>query len=184
MTQLCDIGLIGLEVMGQNLVLNMEEHGFRVAVWNRTVEKTTKFMDRHARGKQIEACVTPAELVGKLRSPRLVMLMVQAAPVDTVIEQLIPLLSPGDVIIDGGNSHFNDSQRRAERWRKKGCYSSGQGCPAVRRGRGEGRASCRAAVSRRGPWSGRSCRRSPPKWAPKAISLAAIGSGRTARATT
>lgn len=128
MTQLCDIGLIGLEVMGQNLVLNMEDHGYRVAVWNRTTEKTERFMQQHAQGKNIEACATLAELVGKLRSPRLVMLMVQAGkPVDAVIEQLIPLLSPGDVIIDGGNSHFEDSQRRTQQVTGKGLLFIGTG---------------------------------------------------------
>jgi len=108
------LGLIGLAVMGENLVLNMERNGFSVAVYNRTTERMTKFVEGPGKGKNIKGCVTLEELVANLQKPRRVMLMVQAgAPVDSVIEQLIPLLEPGDMIIDGGNSFFKDTERRA-----------------------------------------------------------------------
>ncbi len=109
------LGLIGLAVMGENLVLNMERNGFSVAVYNRTTERMTKFVEGPAKGKNIMGCATLQELVANLQKPRRVMLMVQAgAPVDSVIEQLIPLLEQGDMIIDGGNSFFKDTERRAE----------------------------------------------------------------------
>jgi 6-phosphogluconate dehydrogenase len=107
-------GLIGLAVMGQNLVLNIESRGFPVAVYNRTAERTKEFIEGDAKGKQIKACYTLEELVASLSKPRKVMLMVQAgAPVDAVIEQLKPLLDAGDLIIDGGNSFYKDTERRA-----------------------------------------------------------------------
>ncbi len=109
-----DIGLVGLAVMGQNLVLNMERNGYSVAVYNRTTERMRKFIAERAQGKQILGCATLKELVGALGRPRRVMLMVQAgAPVDAVIAELKPLLAPGDLIIDGGNSFYKDTERRA-----------------------------------------------------------------------
>jgi 6-phosphogluconate dehydrogenase len=108
-----DIGLIGLAVMGQNLVLNMHDHGFRVAVFNRTATKTQEFMRDSAASSDIIATYSLAELVQNLKRPRRVMLMVKAGtPVDDNIEQLLPLLEPGDIIIDGGNSLYTDSERR------------------------------------------------------------------------
>ncbi|HWL53660.1 MAG TPA: decarboxylating NADP(+)-dependent phosphogluconate dehydrogenase [Chthoniobacteraceae bacterium] len=110
---LCDIGLIGLAVMGENLVLNMESKGFSVAVFNRTTEVTERFAAGRAKGKNIVATRTLEEFVASLARPRKAMIMVKAgAPVDAVIKQLIPLLEPGDVIIDGGNSLWTDTQRR------------------------------------------------------------------------
>ena len=107
-------GLIGLAVMGENLVLNIERNGFSVAVYNRTAERTQAFADGSAKGKRIKPCYTLRELVDSLEKPRKVMLMVQAGdPVDQVISQLAPLLEPGDLIIDGGNSFFKDTERRA-----------------------------------------------------------------------
>jgi len=107
------IGLIGLAVMGQNLVLNMERNGYEVAVYNRTTETMESFVGAHA-GKRLVGCSTLAELVTTLGRPRRIMLMVKAGPaVDRVIEQLAPLLEPGDLIIDGGNSYFTDTERRA-----------------------------------------------------------------------
>src|SRR4051794_11176237 len=101
----CDIGLIGLAVMGENLVLNMESKGFSVAVFNRTTEVTEKFAAGKAKGKNIQPTGTIEEFVGALKRPRKAMIMVKAgAPVDSVIGQLAPLLAKGDVIIDGGNS--------------------------------------------------------------------------------
>jgi len=107
-------GLIGLAVMGENLVLNIERNGFSVAVYNRTAERTQAFAAGPAQGKRIQPYYTLRELVDSLEKPRKVMLMVQAGdPVDQVISQLAPLLEPGDLIIDGGNSFFKDTERRA-----------------------------------------------------------------------
>ena len=109
-----DIGLVGLAVMGQNLVLNVERNGYSVAVYNRTTERMREFVAERAQGKQILGCATLKDLVGALERPRRVMLMVQAgAPVDAVIAELKPLLAPGDLIIDGGNSFYQDTERRA-----------------------------------------------------------------------
>ena len=116
-----DIGLIGLAVMGENLVLNMESKGFSVAVYNRTTEKVIKFIKGRAKDKNIIGTSSLHELVDSLKKPRKVMIMVKAgAPVDMIIDQLIPLLSKGDVIIDGGNSNYNDTIRRYNRVEKEG----------------------------------------------------------------
>ena len=105
-----DIGLIGLAVMGENLVLNMANKGFGVAVYNRTVEKVDKFVQGRAKGKAIVGCHSIEELVKNLKTPRRVMLLVKAGDaVDSFIEQLIPHLEQGDIIIDGGNSHFPET---------------------------------------------------------------------------
>ena len=108
-----DIGLIGLAVMGENLVLNMENHGFQVAVFNRTTSKVDAFMGGRAKGKNIIGCHSIEQLVATLERPRKVFLLVKAgAAVDAFIESIIPHLEPGDIIIDGGNSHFPDTIRR------------------------------------------------------------------------
>ena len=110
-----DIGLIGLAVMGENLILNMESHGYTVAVYNRTTSKVDEFIGGRGKGKKLVGTHTLPEFVAALKKPRKVMLMVQAGkPVDAVIEQLVPLLEPGDIIIDGGNSNFSDSTRRTQ----------------------------------------------------------------------
>jgi 6-phosphogluconate dehydrogenase len=125
---LCDIGLIGLAVMGQNLVLNMDDHGFRVAVFNRTRSKTDEFMTGSANGRMIQAAGSFPELVGLLQRPRRIMLMVKAgAAVDASIEALLPLLEPGDIIIDGGNSNYKDSIRHAQSIEAKGQLFVGMG---------------------------------------------------------
>ena len=109
----CDLGLIGLAVMGENLVLNFESRGYTVAVFNRTIEKVDRFAAGRAKGKRIVPCRSLEELVGRLARPRKVMMMVKAGPaVDDLIEQLLPLLEPGDILIDGGNTHFADTERR------------------------------------------------------------------------
>lgn len=109
-----DIGLIGLAVMGQNLVRNMDRNGFGVAVYNRTAAKTEEFMAGPAAGTKVTATYSLAELTAALARPRKIMLMVQAGkPVDAVIEQIAPLLEAGDLLIDGGNSFFHDSERRS-----------------------------------------------------------------------
>jgi 6-phosphogluconate dehydrogenase len=122
-----DIGLIGLAVMGQNLVLNMERNGFAVAVYNRTTSKAEAFVAAHP-GKRLFLARTLEELAGALKRPRKVMIMVQAGrPVDLIIEQLKPLLEPGDVIIDGGNSYFKDTERRARELAQDGIRYLGTG---------------------------------------------------------
>src|SRR5215813_9574524 len=124
----CDIGLIGLAVMGENLVLNMESKGFSVAVFNRTTEVTEIFAASRAQGKKIQPTRTIEEFVGALKKPRKAQIMVKAgAPVDAVIGQLAPLLEKGDVIIDGGNSLFTDTQRRCKDLEGKGIHFVGMG---------------------------------------------------------
>ncbi len=123
-----DIGLIGLAVMGQNLVLNMADHGYRVAVYNRSTERVDAFVEGPAKGKAIQGCHSLEDLVASLAQPRKVMLMVKAgAVVDQFIERLVPLLDPGDVIIDGGNSHYPDSTRRTRELRERGLRFIGTG---------------------------------------------------------
>ena len=123
-----DIGLIGLAVMGQNLVLNMADHGFRVIAYNRTTEKTREFVDDLPEDSGVSGAETLEELVGGLATPRKVMIMVRAGKaVDAVIEELVPLLDAGDVVIDGGNSKFEDSERRARELGEKGLLFVGTG---------------------------------------------------------
>src|SRR4030088_3364480 len=127
-TNQSDIGLIGLAVMGENLVLNMDSKGFSVAVFNRTTEVTEKFAAGRAKGKNIQPTRTMEEFVAALKRPRKAMIMVKAgAPVDAVIGQLAPLLEKGDVIIDGGNSLFTDTQRRCKELEGKGIHFVGMG---------------------------------------------------------
>src|SRR5689334_16696524 len=123
-----DIGLIGLAVMGENLVLNMESKGFSVAVFNRTTAITEKFVATRGKGKNIISTKTVEELVGALKSPRQVMMMIKAGnPVDQVIGEVAPLLKKGDVLIDGGNSLFTDTQRRFHDLEGKGIHYVGCG---------------------------------------------------------
>ncbi len=128
MKAVSDIGLIGLAVMGENLVLNMESKGFHVSVYNRTVEKVDRFVNGRGKGKNIYGAHSLEELVASLKAPRKVMLMVKAGQaVDDFIEKLIPLLEPGDVIIDGGNTHFPDTNRRTAYVESKGLLYIGTG---------------------------------------------------------
>ena len=128
MAALSDIGVIGLAVMGENLILNMESKGFRVTAYNRTVEKVDHFVNGRAKGKNIQGAHSIEELVASLKSPRKVMLMVKAGqPVDDFIELLIPHLDKGDIIIDGGNSHFPDTERRVKYVESKGLLYIGTG---------------------------------------------------------
>lgn len=123
-----DIGVIGLAVMGENLILNMESKGFTVAAHNRTVAKVDTFIEGRAKGKNIIGCRSIEELVESLERPRRVMLMVKAgAAVDAFIDQLLPHLEDGDIIIDGGNSHFPDTIRRVETVEKAGKLYVGTG---------------------------------------------------------
>jgi len=126
--QTADFGLIGLAVMGQNLVLNMADHGYQIAVFNRTAAKVEEFLQGPAKGKKVQGAHTIEELISQLKRPRKVMLMVKAgAPVDELIDHIAPLLEPGDIIIDGGNSHFPDSQRRYEALKEKKILFLGAG---------------------------------------------------------
>ena len=128
MKKLADIGLIGLAVMGENLVLNMESKGFTVAVYNRTVSKVDDFIKGRGAGKNFIGAHSIEELVASLERPRKVMMLVKAGkPVDDFIELLLPHLEPGDIIIDGGNSHFPDSIRRTQYVESKGMLYIGTG---------------------------------------------------------
>jgi 6-phosphogluconate dehydrogenase len=123
-----DIGLVGLAVMGENLILNMESKGFAVACFNRTVSKVDDFINGRAKDKNIIGCHTIEELVKSLKRPRKIMLMVKAGPaVDAFIEQVLPYLEKGDIVIDGGNSHFPDTIRRTEYLESKGKLYIGTG---------------------------------------------------------
>ncbi|MDQ1474606.1 MAG: 6-phosphogluconate dehydrogenase [Bryobacterales bacterium] len=124
----CDIGLIGLAVMGQNLVLNMNDHGYKVAVFNRTVSKVDDFINHEAKGTDVVGSHSIEEFVGLLKTPRRVMMMVKAGDtVDQMIDAVVPFLEPGDIVIDGGNSHFPDSNRREKALGEKGILFVGTG---------------------------------------------------------
>jgi 6-phosphogluconate dehydrogenase len=123
-----DIGLIGLAVMGENLVLNMESRGYTVAVYNRTQTRVDDFLAGRAKGKRIIGCHSVKELVAALKRPRKVMMMVKAGPaVDQVIEEVAPFLEKGDILIDGGNTHFPDTTRRTKALKERGLLFIGTG---------------------------------------------------------
>ena len=123
-----DIALVGLAVMGENLVMNMESKGFTVAVYNRTTDKVKAFVEGRAAGKNIIGCYSVEELVANLEKPRKVFMMVKAgSAIDSLIDQLIPYLEEGDILIDGGNSHFPDTVRRTEYVESKGLLYVGCG---------------------------------------------------------
>ncbi|GAC1356454.1 MAG: decarboxylating NADP(+)-dependent phosphogluconate dehydrogenase [Acidobacteriaceae bacterium] len=124
----CDIGLIGLAVMGQNLVLNMNDHGYKVAVFNRTVSKVDDFLTDEAKGTQVVGAHSAEEMCGLLKKPRRVMLMVKAGEVvDQTIEHVLPYLEKGDILIDGGNSLYTDTNRRTKELAAKGVLFIGTG---------------------------------------------------------
>ncbi|MCC9604516.1 decarboxylating NADP(+)-dependent phosphogluconate dehydrogenase [Blastopirellula sp. JC732] len=128
MSEKCDFGLIGLAVMGENLALNVESRGYSVAVYNRTTEKTDEFIAGRAAGKKFVGCHTLEDLVKSLKTPRKVMMLVKAGPaVDSLIDQLIPLMDKGDIIIDGGNTLYSDTERRTKYVEEKGLLYSGTG---------------------------------------------------------
>ena len=126
--QQSDIGLIGMGVMGQNLVLNMSDHGFAVSVYNRTYDKTEQFIEGGAKGRKIYGFDSLDAFVASLERPRKVMIMVKAgSPVDDMIDELLPMLEQGDIIIDGGNSHYPDTTRRTRDLDQKGILFIGTG---------------------------------------------------------
>jgi len=126
--ELQSFGVIGLGVMGENIALNIEEKGFPIAVYNRSREKTDAFMEKRAQGRNVKAAFTLEEFVGLLERPRKILVMVKAGgPVDKVIEQLTPLLDEGDIIIDGGNSLYEDTERRTRELEPKGFRFIGMG---------------------------------------------------------
>jgi 6-phosphogluconate dehydrogenase len=128
MPEKCDFGLIGLAVMGENLALNVESRGYRVAVYNRTVSVTDSFIAGRAKGKKFVGCHTLEELVAVLKPPRKIMLMVKAGPaVDQLIDALMPLCEKGDVLIDGGNTFYADTERRTKYVEEKGLLYIGTG---------------------------------------------------------
>src|SRR5712671_7409039 len=123
-----DIALIGLAVMGQNLILNMNDHGYTVVAYNRTVAKVDDFLAKEAKGSKVIGAHSIEEMVSKLKKPRRVMMLVKAGkPVDEFIEQIIPHLEAGDIIIDGGNSLFDDTNRRVKLCESKGLLYVGTG---------------------------------------------------------
>src|SRR3984893_17099886 len=124
----CDIGLIGLAVMGQNLVLNMNDHGYKVAVFNRTTSKVDQFVDNQAKGTQIVGTHGIEEMCNLLKAPRRIMMMIKAGKVvDETIEQIVPHLAKGDIIIDGGNSFYTDTDRITKELAAKGFLFVGTG---------------------------------------------------------
>ena len=136
-----DIALIGLAVMGQNLILNMNDHGFTVVAYNRTVDKVDQLLANEAKGTKVIGATSIEDMVSKLKTPRRVMMLVKAGkPVDDFIEQLIPHLSAGDIIIDGGNSLFDDTNRRVKYCESKGLLYVGTGVSGGEEG------------ARKGPW--------------------------------
>ncbi|VDO53003.1 unnamed protein product [Haemonchus placei] len=121
-----DIAVIGLAVMGQNLILNMNDHGFTVCAFNRTVSKVDDFLNNEAKGTKIIGAHSMEEM--KLKRPRRVMMLVKAgAPVDSMIANIVPHLEPGDIIIDGGNSEYTDTNRRHAELAKRGILYVGCG---------------------------------------------------------
>ncbi|KAG8234583.1 hypothetical protein J437_LFUL013845 [Ladona fulva] len=128
MSQQADIALIGLAVMGQNLILNMNDHGFVVCAYNRTTEKVHQFLANEAKGTKVIGATSLEEMVASLKKPRRVMMLVKAGQaVDDFIAKLLPLLEKGDIIIDGGNSEYQDTQRRTKSLEEKGIYFVGSG---------------------------------------------------------
>ena len=147
----CDIGLIGLAVMGQNLVLNMNDHGYKVAVFNRTVSKVDDFLENEASGTQVAGAHSIEEMCRLLKTPRRVMIMVKAGEVvDQTIAQVLPHLEKGDIIIDGGNSLYTDSTRRTRTWAQRAFYLSARAFLEAKKVRGSALPLCPGAIKKHG----------------------------------
>ncbi len=142
-------GVTGLAVMGANIARNVAHHGIPVAVHNRTTATTERFMEEHGSEGPFTGTHSVDEFVAALERPRTILLMVKAGPpVDAVLDELAGHLDEGDVLLDGGNSHFRDTQRRSEQIESRGLRFVGTGSRAARRARSKGRASCRAEAPR------------------------------------
>src|SRR4030095_13851522 len=179
-----DIALIGLAVMGQNLILNMNDHGFTVVAYNRTTSKVDDFLAKEAKGTKVLGAHSIEEMVAKLKKPRRVMMLVKAGkPVDEFIEQLLPHLEPGDIIIDGGNSLFEDTNRRVKYVESKSLRYIGTGVSGGEEGATPGhsimpRRSRQRAPMSRGAAIG-SANRAPPitsRWSTTALNTATCSS--------
>ncbi len=169
-----DIGVIGLAVMGQNLILNMNDHGFKVVAYNRTTSKVDEFLQGAAKGTNIIGAYSLEDLASKLEKPRKVMLMVRAGDVvDQFIEALLPHLEEGDIIIDGGNSNYPDTNRRVKHWLKKAFALSVRGFRAVKKVRVMDHLSCQVVITKHGHMLNLSSKRSLLK--PNKVSLAVTG---------
>jgi 6-phosphogluconate dehydrogenase len=151
------IGVTGLAVMGRNLARNLARHGYRVALHNRTAERTKSLVAEHGHEGTFLPSESMQDFVASLRRPRAIIIMVKAGqPTDAVIDELVPLLDHGDIVIDCGNAHYTDTRRRERDLRARGIHFVGSGCT--------GRASCRAARLSRTARSGRCSSRSPRTW--------------------
>ncbi len=180
MKQLSDIGLVGLAVMGENLVLNMESKGFTVSVFNRTVAKVDNFVNGRGKGKNIIGTRSIEELVASIKRPRKVMLMVKAGKaVDDFIELLLPHLEPGDIIIDGGNTHYPDTNRRTAYLESKGFLYIGTGVSGGEEGALTGFSIMPGGSKAAWPMLNRFSRLLPPrsKTAPAATGVGENGAG-------
>ena len=178
------MGVVGLGVMGANLARNIESRGFPVVGYDLDAAKTQAFVDGPRQGQRSPARSRPEALMEALERPRRILIMVPAgAPVDSVIAHLQPHLEPGDILIDGGNSFFPDTDRRSdELGERRASTSSARASPAARKARCAVRPSCRAARARRGTRSRRSSARSPRR--PTTASRASPTWARAAPATT
>lgn len=177
-----DIGVIGLAVMGQNLILNMNDHGFKVVAYNRTTSKVDEFLQGAAKGTNIIGAYSLEDLASKLEKPRKVMLMVRAGDVvDQFIEALLPHLEEGDIIIDGGNSNYPDTNRRVKALAKKASALSVRVFLAVKKVRVMDHPSCQAVIKKHGNMLNLSSKQSLLK--PNKVSLAVTGLAVKALAT-
>ena len=178
-----DIGVVGLGVMGANLALNIEDHGFAVAGFDLDEAKAAAFVTLSAGAGEGATARSAADLVAMLKRPRRVLLMVPAgAPVDAAIAAVAPHLEAGDILIDAGNSHFADTERRCRELDALGFHFVGMASPAARKARGAALRSCREDSARPGTRCGRSCARS--RRARTMASPASSTSGRAALGTT
>ena len=178
-----DIALIGLAVMGQNLILNMNDHGFTVVAYNRTTDKVDHFLANEAKGTKVLGAHSIAEMVAKLKRPRRVMMLVKAGkPVDEFIEQLVPALEPGDIIIDGAIPCLKTPIAGKNMWKARASFILVPAFPVAKKAHDAVPASCPAAHPLPGLMSKIFSRRSPPR--SKAMFLAATGWVKPAPATT
>ncbi len=160
-----DIGIVGLAVMGENLALNMESKGFRVAVYNRTTQRVDRFVAGRGKGRNFIPSHSYQELVDHLRPPRKILLMIKAGqPVDETMNQLAPLLSPGDILMDGGNANYQDTARRYQWAKAQGLLFLGVGISGGEEGALTGPSIMPGVTGRPGRPSSPSCKAWPPRW--------------------